>query len=104
MEPRQVASVLQGPFRDASDFTFVFVGSFDLATMKPLVERYWALLNPSQRDGKDVGADGNRSYREKVEKGIEPKSLNAIVFSAVRARPNQRIAIRAMSEVLERDC
>ena len=27
-------------FADASDFTFVFVGSFDLATMKPLVERY----------------------------------------------------------------
>ena len=29
-------------FADASDFTFVFVGSFDLATMKPLVERYLA--------------------------------------------------------------
>ena len=27
-------------FSDASDFTFVFVGSFDLAAMKPLVERY----------------------------------------------------------------
>jgi len=30
-------------FADASDFTFVFVGSFDLATMKPLVERYLEL-------------------------------------------------------------
>ena len=27
-------------FADASDFTFVFVGSFDLPAMKPLVERY----------------------------------------------------------------
>jgi zinc protease len=27
-------------FADASDFTFVFVGSFDPETMKPLVERY----------------------------------------------------------------
>ena len=26
-------------FADASDFTFVFVGSFDPAMMKPLVER-----------------------------------------------------------------
>ena len=34
-------------FADASDFTFVFVGSFDLATMKPLVERY--LGEPSGR-------------------------------------------------------
>ena len=31
-------------FADASDFTFVFVGSFDLATMKPLVERYLGSL------------------------------------------------------------
>ena len=31
-------------FADASDFTFVFVGSFDLATIKPLVERYLASL------------------------------------------------------------
>src|ERR1051325_4083299 len=27
-------------FADASDFVFVFVGSFDLPTMKPLIERY----------------------------------------------------------------
>src|SRR5262249_16489219 len=27
-------------FADASDFTFVFVGNFDLPTIKPLVERY----------------------------------------------------------------
>ena len=31
-------------FADASDFTFVFVGSFDLPTIKPLVERYLGSL------------------------------------------------------------
>ena len=31
-------------FADASDFTFVFVGSFDVPAMKPLVERYLASL------------------------------------------------------------
>ena len=31
-------------FADASDFTFVFVGSFDVEAMKPLVERYLASL------------------------------------------------------------
>ena len=30
-------------FADASGFTFVFAGSFDLATMRPLVERCRAL-------------------------------------------------------------
>ncbi len=44
-------------FADASDFTFVFVGSFDLATMKPLVERYLASLPSLRRKeaGRDVG-------------------------------------------------
>src|SRR5262249_53169 len=31
-------------FADASDFTFYFVGNFDEATMKPLVERYLGAL------------------------------------------------------------
>jgi zinc protease len=31
-------------FADASDFTFVFVGSVDVATIKPLVERYLGSL------------------------------------------------------------
>ena len=42
-------------FADASDFTFVFVGSFDLAAM-PLVERYLASLPALHRNesAKDV--------------------------------------------------
>ena len=31
-------------FADASDFTFVLVGSFDLPTIKPLVEQYLGSL------------------------------------------------------------
>src|SRR6202171_3603481 len=44
-------------FADASDFTFVFVGSLDLATMKPLVERYLGSLPSIRRKEtwKDVG-------------------------------------------------
>src|SRR5207244_7667310 len=44
-------------FADASDFTFVFVGSFDLATIKPLVERYVGGLPALHRHevAKDVG-------------------------------------------------
>ena len=52
-------------FADASDFTFVFVGSFDLATMKPLVERYLASLpalhrNESGEGRRDASAGGHR--------------------------------------------
>ena len=92
-------------FADASDFTFVFVGSFDLATMKPLVERYLGGL-PSirrQETWKDVGARLPTGVIEKkVEKGIEPRSQTAIIFSGpFEWDPVHRTAIRAMSQVLQ---
>jgi zinc protease len=65
-------------FADASDFTFVFVGSFDVATIKPLVERYLGSLPSINRkeSWKDVGARTPTGIVEKkVEKVIEPKSL-----------------------------
>src|SRR6185503_18546429 len=70
-------------FADASDFTFYFVGSFDLEMMKPLVERYLGSLPSLKRKEtwKDVGVKYPTGVIEKrVEKGIEPKSLSMIVF------------------------
>jgi zinc protease len=93
-------------FADASDFTFLFVGSFDLPTIKPLVERYLGSLPSIRRkeSWKDVGVRTPTSVVEKrVEKGIEPKSMSAIVFSGpFEYNQTQRVAIRAMSEILER--
>jgi len=92
-------------FADASDFTFMFVGDLDLAAMKPLVERYIASLPSNRRmeNWKDIGARISRGVVEKsVEKGIEPKSQVAIVFSGpFEWDQTQRVAIRAMSQVLE---
>ena len=53
-------------FADLSDFTFVFVGSFDPATLKPLVERYIASLPSLNRaEGRDLGiASARRGRRE----------------------------------------
>ncbi|HEY6045045.1 MAG TPA: insulinase family protein [Pyrinomonadaceae bacterium] len=93
-------------FADASDFTFVFVGSFDLATMKPLVERYLGSLPSIRRKEtwRDVGARmPNEVVVKKVEKGVEPKSMTAIIFSGpFEYNQKNRIAIRAMSEILQR--
>jgi zinc protease len=92
-------------FADASDFTFVFVGSFDEATMKPLVERYLGALPSIHRKEtwKDVGVRTAPGVIEKkVEKGLEPKSLNAIIFSGPFEHDQiHRVAIRAMAEVLQ---
>jgi zinc protease len=93
-------------FADASDFTFVFVGSFDVPTIKPLVERYLGSLPSIHRkeSWKDVGVHTPTDIVVKrVEKGVEPKSLSAIVFSGpFEFNPMNRIIIRAMSEILQR--
>jgi zinc protease len=92
-------------FADASDFTFYFVGSFDEAMMKPLVERYLGALPSLKRKEtwKDVGVKTPAGIVEKrVEKGIEPKSRAAIVFTGPFVFDQEhRVAIRAMAEILQ---
>ena len=91
-------------FADASDFTFVFVGSFDLATLKPLVERYLASLPALYRNEtpKDVGMDPPEGVVEReVRSGIEPRSQVSIVFSGAFENDElSRVVARAMAESL----
>jgi zinc protease len=92
-------------FADAGDFTFVFVGSFNPAEIKPLVERYLGSLPSSGRkeSWKDVGIRFARGAAERrVEKGVEPKSQAAIVFTGdFQFTQDERIAINALGEVLQ---
>jgi zinc protease len=71
-------------FADASNFTFVFVGSFTPDAIKPLVETYIASL-PATRaheTWRDLGIVPPGGVVEKtIEKGIAPKSEVAIVLS-----------------------
>ncbi len=92
-------------FSDASDFTFVFVGSFDVAAMKPLVERYLGGLPVTHRKEtwKDVGVKRPTGVIEKrVDKGMEPKSRAQLVFSGpFEYEQMPRVVIRAMAQALE---
>jgi zinc protease len=71
-------------FADASQFTFVFVGSFTPESIRPLVETYVAGL-PARHGNetwRDIGVAAPKGVIEKtIEKGIAPKSEVAIVFS-----------------------
>jgi zinc protease len=91
-------------FADASDFVFVFVGSFDLAAMKPLVERYVASLPALHRHEtvKDVGPHPPTGVVEQqVKRGIEPRSQVSIVFTgSFQNDEAHRVVIRAMAETL----
>jgi zinc protease len=92
-------------FSDASDFTFVFVGSFTPDQLKPLVEQYLAALPATHRKEtwKDVGIKRPTGVIEKrVDKGLEPKSRAQLVFSGpFHYDQVQRVAIRAMAQALE---
>jgi zinc protease len=92
-------------FADASDFTFIFVGNLDLEKLRPLVCRYLASLpslgrKETWRDWRVEPPEG--VVKKTVERGVEPKSLAAIVFSGpFRDTPVNRVVIRAAGQVLE---
>ncbi|MGZ5425066.1 MAG: M16 family metallopeptidase, partial [Candidatus Aminicenantales bacterium] len=92
-------------FADASDFTFILVGNLDMAVIEPLVTRYLASLpslnrKESWKDWRVPPPEG--VVKRVVEKGVEPKSLTAIVFSGpFRDAPGDRINIRAAAQILE---
>jgi zinc protease len=91
-------------FGDAGDFIFVFVGTFDLPTLQPLVERYLASLpaKPRHETWRDLGIRPPKGIVEKrIDKGIAPKAEVTIVFSGpFEYDPLHRVAIRAMAEML----
>jgi zinc protease len=91
-------------FADASDFTFVFVGTFDLQTMKPLVERYLGGL-PSfaeKKPGRISAFECQRaSSRRRSRRASNPRAGGDRVQRAVCDDQTQRVAIRAMSEILQ---
>jgi zinc protease len=92
-------------FADASDFTFVFVGSLDLEVLKPQVERYLGSLPSLRRKEtwKDVGVKPPRGVVERtVTKGIEPKGRVRLVFSGpLTWTAADRVALETLGMVLE---
>ena len=91
-------------FADASDFTFVFVGSFDVATIKPLVERYIASLPATNRKetGRDVGIRPPANVVDKlVTKGTTPKSQVGVVFTGpFQNELRNRLVVQTMANTL----
>jgi zinc protease len=94
-------------FADASDFVFVFVGNFDLATMKPFVERYIGSLPSLRRTEapKDVGMHAPAGVVDNVVRsGIEPRSQVSIIFNGPFQNDEpHRVIASAMAETLAGD-
>jgi zinc protease len=98
------AAVYRDRFADASDFTFLFVGSFSLDEIRPLVQRYLGTLPSTGRreSWRDVGVRAPEGViEETVARGIEPKSRVSITFphDFEWSREN-RYQLHSMADVL----
>jgi zinc protease len=91
-------------FADASDFTFTFVGSFNVATIKPLLELYLGSLPATKRKEKaiDLGIRVPAGIINKtVYKGQEPKATVNLFFSGdYTYNQNNNNQLAALGEVL----
>ena len=91
-------------FADASDFTFVVVGSVTPDSLRPLVERYLGSLPATRRkeSWKDLGIVPPKGVvAREVRAGIEPKAQTQLVFTGpFQYTPANRFALRALGDVL----
>ncbi|AXE19740.1 insulinase family protein [Runella rosea] len=82
--PDRSYEIYKERFADASDFTFFFTGSFNIEQIKPLLEKYLAVL-PAQGKKESFRDLGIRAPKGKIEKkvykGIEQKSQATLVYS-----------------------
>ena len=77
-------NIYRDRFADAGDFTFLFVGSFDLQKIKPLIETYVASLPSINRSEtwRDIGAKTPKGQVKKiVRKGVEEKGQVHLIYT-----------------------
>jgi zinc protease len=105
MDLNRSYTIFRERFSDASDFSFVFVGSFEIDTIKPLLLTYIGGLPSSGTDEswRDLDIDPpDGVVEERVFMGIEPKSQVQLVFSDSFAWTREaEFGLEAMSEVLD---
>jgi zinc protease len=97
-------NVYKERFADFSDFTFFFVGNFQVDSLKPFVKQFLASLPSTKRKEtwRDVGIIPPKGIvSKKVFKGIEPKSTINITFTGPFVWTQQnRYTFNAMLEAL----
>nr|WP_253906463.1 M16 family metallopeptidase [Chitinophaga sp. SYP-B3965] len=92
-------------FADASGFTFVFTGNFDIATIEPLLEQYLGSLPSLNRKEKprDLGVHIPAGQLVKmVRGGTEDKAMVRLVFSGdYTYSPANNTRMNALSQILQ---
>ncbi|RKY49267.1 MAG: hypothetical protein DRP86_05640 [Candidatus Neomarinimicrobiota bacterium] len=105
MDMQVAADFYKDRYADAGDFTFVFVGSFTLEEMRPLVEQYLATLPALDRkeSWKDEGVRfAGGPVEKEIYRGEEDKSINfMLLHSPFNYSPAEEFYITAMKDVVK---
>ncbi len=92
-------------FGNAGDFSFYFVGNFEVEKIKPMIARYLASLptTTTTEEAKDMGIRPPTGVIEKkVLKGKEPKSSSEIQFTGpFEWSRNNRVHLSALGKAIE---
>ncbi len=104
IDPDDAYDFYRERFIDASDFTFIFVGTFKADEIKPMIQKYIGSIPDIDRQEKwkDIGIRPPKGKLEKkVYKGIEPKSQVRLSMTGdFEFTPKNRLALKSVIEVL----
>lgn len=91
-------------FGDASGFTFVLVGKFDVAAIKPLIATYLGSLPSTGKASafKDVGLRPESGpIAAEVKKGTEPKSMVRLLWNGEATyTPEEQLKLQALADLM----
>ncbi|MBS1682093.1 MAG: insulinase family protein [Bacteroidetes bacterium] len=97
-------AIYQERFSSAKDFTFFFVGSFDLNKIKPLIASYLGSLPVSNIPTayKDLGIRPIKGVvKKQVKRGAEPKSFISITFTGETPySEDAQLKLKALTDVI----
>lgn len=105
IEMGRVVDIYRERFSNANGFTFVLVGSFDIAAVKPLIATYLGSLpatGQSAAQVKDVGLRPAKGVvKATVRKGTEPQSYIRMFFTGETPYSDaENLKLQALIEVL----
>jgi zinc protease len=104
-DPDRALAIYRDRFADAGDFTFVFVGDLNVASLRTLSERYLANLPATGRreNWKDVEPAAPQGVVERtIRRGSASSALTQIFFHGpFQYSPQSRVVMRAMIELLQ---
>lgn len=105
IDPDKAYRIYKERFSDASAFTFTFVGSFDIVTIKPLLEKYLGSLpaTHAREQAKDLGIHIPFGVIAKTfYKGSEPKATVYLILSgAFDYNREDLVRLDALKEALQ---